>query len=310
MFSIIVPTHNRKNNVELCLTAIKNQTLDKNNYEVILIDDGSTDETYKLLDVFKNEFRFKYAWLHKKDAWNASRPRNYGAKLAEKETDAYIFIDSDVVLNPQALSFYWEDFQQNQERVVIGPYNWLSPMYIEPSDITDNFNNVITNNLVKRDFVGRLGSIGDDVRKPTFVEKGNDPSKTYDSNFDALACFGGNILMPRKTFWKVGGFSEDVRCGLEDGDMGLKLWESSCGFSYDARVIGYHVWHEIPASRFPPDLRSQIDDLNMRHFKTNDPDHGLIAANKEFFKRQGIENWSIPPEYEINGSEKNKTNTK
>ena len=45
--SIVIPTYNRKHILEKCLLALENQKLNKNvgNYEIVVIDDGSTDDT-------------------------------------------------------------------------------------------------------------------------------------------------------------------------------------------------------------------------------------------------------------------------
>ena len=45
--SIVIPTYNRRPILEKCLTALENQKLNKNvdNYEIVVVDDGSTDDT-------------------------------------------------------------------------------------------------------------------------------------------------------------------------------------------------------------------------------------------------------------------------
>lgn len=297
MISVVIPSHNRKKNVELVLTGLLNQTLSKEHFEVILVDDGSTDKTYELVEVFKDELRLKYAWIFKKDNWNASRPRNFGAKLVEAESEAFLFLDSDVVLNKQALKHYSEELKK-EKRVIIGRYDWLPPQIVTPEDITDNWDSFINGKLRKPESIsGRLGHIGEDTRAKTF-EDSESVDKTYDRIYDGLSCFGGNLLIPRSTFWNAGGYDENIRCGLEDGDFGLTLWRQGNEFSYDKRTIGYHVWHAIPESRFPPDLRDQIDNLNLKHFGEKDPDHGIIEETKEAFKIRGYPDWQVPPEWE------------
>ena len=295
MISVIIPCHNRKKNVELALTALKIQSLPKDKFEVIIVDDGSDDKTNELVDIFKNELTLKYAWINKKIAWNASRPRNFGAKLAEQETEAYLFLDSDIILNCEALQYYWEDFQKNKDRVVIGPYNWLPPQKVSPKDIEERFDDIVLGNLDRFQPPGRIGHVGQDVRMVSF-DKGT-PDDLYNEIYDGLACFGGNLLVPRNIFWKAGGYDEETHCGLEDGEFGIRLWKHDVNFSFDKRCLGYHVWHETPPSRFPAGLRLQIEKLNMKHFGEVNPDHGIIQKTKEMFKKMGI-NWEVPPEWE------------
>jgi glycosyltransferase involved in cell wall biosynthesis len=296
MISIIIPTNNRKSNIENTLTALLRQTLSKDKFEVIVSDDGSTDQTFSLIDKFKDKLNLKYVYLYKKDAWNASRPRNYGSKLAEKYTKAYLFLDSDVLLNDRALEFYEEDLINNDRRIVIGPYDWLTPQIVTPEDVLNRFDDVINNKLPHTTARGRLGHIGKDVRTPSF-EKAKSPNDLFEEIYDGLACFGGNILVPRSMFWEMGGFDEDTHCGLEDGEFGIRAWKHDFKFSYDIRCIGYHVWHIIPESRFPIGLKEQINKMNIKHFGEVDPDLGIINATKEVFKKWGIE-WNVPAEWE------------
>ena len=54
--SIIIPTYNRKVQLKRCLESIYNQDYCNDKYEVIIVDDGSTDETGKLLNIFTKQY--------------------------------------------------------------------------------------------------------------------------------------------------------------------------------------------------------------------------------------------------------------
>ena len=293
MISVIIPTHNRKNNVELNLTNLTKQTLPKERFEVILIDDGSDDGTIELANIFKDKFQFKYAWLNKKDVWNASRPRNFGAKIAEKTSEAFVFVDSDILLNNQALEFYEQDLQKNKERVVVGPYDWLLPQFITSQDVINRFDDVINNKLMPVTVHGGLGYLGKDTRQVSF-DKANSADDVFTEIYDGLACFGGNLMIPKNIFWKAGGYDENIFSGCEDGDFGLTLWETKIGFSYDKRTIGYHMWHPLSAHR-SAHVKEDVDKLNLKHFGTTE--QKLIDYTKEAFRRWGNDTWQAPPEW-------------
>ena len=87
--SIILPCYNVENYVEKSIISIKNQTY--SNFEVIIVDDGSTDNTaIKIHSVIKDDHRFKYYF---KPNGGLSSARNYGINKAKGE---YLcFVDSD-----------------------------------------------------------------------------------------------------------------------------------------------------------------------------------------------------------------------
>ncbi|MDI6840132.1 MAG: lipid-A-disaccharide synthase-related protein [bacterium] len=87
--SVIIPTYNRKNILTHCLYRILNQTV--KDYEVIVVDDGSTDGTEKLSEINK----IKYIKLNERKGPIAAR--NIGIKNAEGEI--IIFLDSDVLVS-------------------------------------------------------------------------------------------------------------------------------------------------------------------------------------------------------------------
>ena len=89
MVSIIVPVYNVENYLKVCVDSILNQTYE--NYELILIDDGSTDTSGLICDSYANSFD-KVRSFHQKNS-GGSASRNLGIEKANGE---YItFIDSD-----------------------------------------------------------------------------------------------------------------------------------------------------------------------------------------------------------------------
>lgn len=268
--SVIIPSRNRYSNLVQVLDALTKQTLARSEYEIIVSDDNSTDETQSIINQFKGTGVFKYVFNNYKPySWNASVPRNLAALIADPETQAFVFVDSDVVLPETALEHYLEDLTADPNRVIIGPYDF----YAQGNDVIR----------------------APDVRWPKFHEV--ERNDTFDTVHDGLACFGGNLVIPKDIFWSVKGFSVDTHIGLEDGDMGLKLWKKQTKFSYDRRTAGKHLWHETPDDRFPPNMKDHIDKLNLKHYGMIDPDYGLIEASRDTYASWGITGWVCPPEW-------------
>lgn len=97
LVSIIVPIYNAQNYLEELLHSINSQVFD--NYELILINDGSTDDSEKICKKnLENNCKIKY---FKKKNTGVSDTRNYGIK---KATGKYIcFVDADDILNENYL---------------------------------------------------------------------------------------------------------------------------------------------------------------------------------------------------------------
>lgn len=85
-FSIIIPNYNKGEYIKECLDSIFNQTIDRNKYEVIFVDDGSTDNS---LEIVKS-YDIKLFQTNRKMAGGA---RNKGIENANGEY--IIFLDSD-----------------------------------------------------------------------------------------------------------------------------------------------------------------------------------------------------------------------
>lgn len=111
--SIIVAFYNIKDCVRYCVNSLLNQSyLD---YEVVLVDDGSTDATSSLLDEYKNNP--KVIVLHKKNG-GLSDARNYGVKHSSGQ---YItFVDGDDFVSPYYLESLIKAMDNCDDRMVIG----------------------------------------------------------------------------------------------------------------------------------------------------------------------------------------------
>lgn len=122
LISIIIPTYNRRRWIGECLDAIERQIY--RNYEVIVIDDRSTDDTVAWL---RAEPEYAFARIHVQEQnGGASIARNTGVKLSRGQL--ITFIDSDDLLEPAHLETAVRAFEQYPnlglfccDAVMIGP---------------------------------------------------------------------------------------------------------------------------------------------------------------------------------------------
>lgn len=95
MLSIVVPTYNGEDYLAECLDSILSQTF--SNYEVICVDDGSTDTTSDILADYKErDARFK---VFRQENLGVSAARNYG--LAKARGKYVSFLDDDDLYEPE-----------------------------------------------------------------------------------------------------------------------------------------------------------------------------------------------------------------
>jgi len=89
--SVIIPVYNVENQLQTCLDSVLGQTYQ--NLEIILIDDGSTDNSGEICDVFaKKDNRIRV--IHKRNA-GVSAARNTGIEACTR--DDICFVDGDVI---------------------------------------------------------------------------------------------------------------------------------------------------------------------------------------------------------------------
>jgi glycosyltransferase involved in cell wall biosynthesis len=98
-FSIIIPTYNRAYLIDRALKSLVNQTY--LNFEAIIVDDGSIDQTKGVVDVFLEDVRFKYFKLEKNSGVNVAR--NFGLTKIASNSEWITFLDSDDEFTTNAL---------------------------------------------------------------------------------------------------------------------------------------------------------------------------------------------------------------
>lgn len=111
--SVIIPSFNRATLVLQAVQSVFAQTF--SDYEVIVVDDGSTDDTKEALAAFGNASNFRY---HYQRNSGRSTARNQGFALAQGHF--ILFLDSDDLLFPDALAHLYETAQSSPAGMIVG----------------------------------------------------------------------------------------------------------------------------------------------------------------------------------------------
>ena len=115
MISFIIPTYNSANTIKRAIESILNQNANIR-YEIIVVDDGSSDNTEEVLKVYENNQKIKF---YKKANSGVADTRNYGVSKATG--DYIIFVDSDDYISENLLNDIEPYLLQNIELIKWNP---------------------------------------------------------------------------------------------------------------------------------------------------------------------------------------------
>lgn len=209
--TVIIPTYNRAHLVKDAVESVLNQTYQ--DFELIVIDDGSTDNTREVLAVYKDKLTYIY-----QDNQGRSSARNHGIKLGIGEYIA--FLDSDDVWFPDKL-----------ERQV-------PVLESAPPDVVlvHGYKCIVDENLQP------LPGWELKLRKSyTLAEKGEE---TYENYLYFNCIFTSTILVRKTTIIEIDGYDASIG-SLEDFDLYLRLLLKGYNFAFisEPSLIKYR-WHE------------------------------------------------------------------
>jgi len=206
-FSVVIPTYNRKPILEKCLRSLEQQVIPSHSpiegYEVVVVDDGSTDETIGWLRA--NAEALPHVRLFLQEHQGPAAARNLGVEQAMGDT--IIFIDSDLVVTEVFL-------QAHATALVEG---------------------------AKRLGSDRLFTYGRVINTCNFDDPTAEPFKVTD--FSAAYFATGNVAIARHWLEQAGLFDTRFQLyGWEDLELGVRLKNLGLTLVKCPEAVGYH-WH-------------------------------------------------------------------
>ena len=204
--SVVIPCYNRASVLAMNLLALRRQTLPPDQFEVIVIDDGSTDDTEDVVTAMELPMSFRYIRQSNK---GAAAARNRGGSQATG--DVLVFLDSDVVPDETLLQEHLESHRRYQQALVVGRTRALQ------ADGSDLFYEVLGNDLFALDE-------GDEEKLLTFQE-----------------VLTRNLSLRRECFLELAGFDEDFpRSGFEDIEFAYRATQQGFNVVYNPEAAGDH----------------------------------------------------------------------
>lgn len=276
--SIVVLTYNRCEPLRKTLIGILNQDYDLSKIEVIVVDDGSKDDTMQVIREFSKRLNIKFFW-HPDIGFTPSIARNNGVALATN--DFVILLDVDMFPGPQLVRNYVKYNPIIENVVLIGPRKYVDLNTVSTTDLEndkqliENLPLVITNN----DVAGRVeGKVSVDWRLET-IQK-TDLLKTEKIPFRMFAA--GNVAFSKKKFMEIGGFDERFRAwGYEDGELAFRFFNNG---AYMVPVMDAWAYHQEPPNGENETDRSAGKSITAEHYANVCPYYRHIAAKRDRYE--------------------------
>lgn len=115
--SVIIPTYNAKNYIDRCVQSVLSQSYQ--NFELIIVDDGSTDGTINILENYETNYKDKIKIFKQKNS-GVAVARNKGIELA---TGRYVmFIDNDDYIDNDYIKMFVNEIMEYSFDIVMGGY--------------------------------------------------------------------------------------------------------------------------------------------------------------------------------------------
>lgn len=257
-YSVIIPTYNNEKYIQVVLRHLVRQNVGLDSFEVIVVDDGSSDQTQvRLIDIvlsLSQSMNFKYIFFPRTrkrvmgdSQYRAGIARNLGVKNAVGEILS--FLDSDIVVPENYL-----------EGVGLGLEKWdaLQARRVNLSESASQLSFEYNQISEARDI------IPDEDYWEEFIKIENWDELPYNWKYVCTHSFS----LKKELFWKIGGLKKNfIYYGFEDTDLGYRLVKGGyCLHLLDIKV--FHMFHEPSRSEF---------------LKLNSLRHSLLSRTAQIF---------------------------
>jgi len=201
MISIIIPMFNAEKTIIQTLKGLEDQM--ESDFEVVIVDDGSTDDSSKLVTKFKNQSELTIKLLHQKNSGPA-KARNLGVE--HSEGDIILFLDSDC----------------------IPPENWVEEM-VKP----------LNKKIVGCNCGYRVKNKESLIARYIDYEIAKRHEKLMGRSIDTIGTYSASFM--KNVFEKIGGFDTKYRAASgEDFDFAFNTKKMGYDLVFTDKTFVYH----------------------------------------------------------------------
>lgn len=231
LLSIVIITYNKLAYLRAVLRGLERQS-EKHNQEIIIVNDGSTDDTKAFLD--RKESKLDYRHIHLSNS-GSSVARNTGIAMAQGEY--ILFLDNDIILEDSFVCHLRKSIIRYPNRIHSGKLR-LIPLECVPAVFEMNEQQDVRYYFNYLERVSYLDAIYGSLQV-AYQRKDDHP----------LACWwalatGGNMCFPKQVIQQVGVFDEVFKTwGPEDIDLCYRAFRENYLLKYNADCRLYHLDH-------------------------------------------------------------------
>jgi len=213
LISVIIPTYNRSDILQKALDAYKGQSLPQEQFEIIVIDDGSTDGTKEVIE--KNSKTQPNIHYFHQPHGGPAKGRNLGIKQAKGPI--ILFTGDDCIPDKHLLQEHLRFHKKGEAIAVLGHIDWHPELEIT------SFMKYIN-----------LG-----------IQFGYPRIKEIAANVTFNYFYTSNISIAKRCLDLTGSFDTDfMEAVWEDVELGYRVWKSGVRIVYNPRAIIYH-YHQV-----------------------------------------------------------------
>jgi glycosyltransferase involved in cell wall biosynthesis/peptidoglycan/xylan/chitin deacetylase (PgdA/CDA1 family) len=205
--SVVIPTYNRADRLQVCLEALNRQTHPASEFEAVVVVDGSTDNTMQMLKAFEAPYLLRSIYQE-----NSGEAAALNRGILEAMGSHVLFLDDDIVADPRLVAKHLQAHHDHPKAIVVGQITlslpadagWYARAFAQGW----------------RDHYDRLNR--------------------EQKEFTWEDCYSGNMSAPREALLTCGGFDVSIVRGF-DVELARRLGEQGCSLIYRQEALGCQV---------------------------------------------------------------------